>query len=97
MNREDRSNQRKSRRWRRDIAFLLMGLGIGCGIALLLAPATGEELRHTIRRKSRRVAKKLERHTDNLRDRAGDLLEYANDVRKRGSSKLHELRRAAAA
>ena len=97
MNREDRSNQRKSRRWRRDIAFLLMGIGIGCVTALLLAPATGEELRHTIRRKSRRAAKKLGRQTDNLRERASDLLEYANDVRKRGSSKLHDLRRAAAA
>ena len=97
MNREDRSNERKSRRWRRDIAFLLMGIGIGGGIALLFAPATGEELRHTIRRRSRRAAKKIGRQTDNLRDRAGDLLEYANDFRKRGSSKLVELRRRAAA
>jgi gas vesicle protein len=97
MNRDDRPNVRKTRTWRRDIAFLLMGIGIGCGIALLLAPATGEELRHTIRRRSRRAAKALGRHTDNLRDRAGDLLEFANDVRKRGSSKVLELRRRAAA
>lgn len=85
------------RRWKRDIALLLMGIGIGCGIGLLLAPATGEELRHTIRRRSRKAAKKLGRHTENLRDRAGDLLDYANDVRKRGSSKVRDLRRAAAA
>ena len=74
-----------------------MGIGIGCGVALLLAPATGEELRHTIHQRSRRAAKKLGRHTDNLRDRAGDLLEFANDVRKRGSSKVLDLRRRAAA
>lgn len=97
MNHEDQPNARKNRRWKRDIALLLMGIGIGCGIGLLLAPATGEELRHTIRRRSRRAAKRLGRHTDNLRDRASDLLEYANDVRKRGSSKVRDLRRAAAA
>jgi gas vesicle protein len=97
MNSDDRVTVRKNRRWKRDIALLLMGIGIGCGIGMLLAPNTGEELRHTIRRRSRRAAKKLGRHTDNLRDRAGDLLDYANDVRKRGSSKLGGLRRAAAA
>jgi gas vesicle protein len=97
MNRDDRPNERTKRRWKRDIAFLLMGIGIGCGIALLLAPSTGEELRHTIRRRYRRTAKKLGRQTEALRDRADDLMEYANDFRKRGSSKLHDLRRAAAA
>jgi len=86
-----------NRRLRRDLGFLLMGIGIGCGVALLLAPTTGEELRHTIRRRSRRVAKQLGRQTDNLRDRAGDLLEFANEVRKRGSSKVLDLRRRAAA
>src|SRR5690242_7167484 len=97
MNSVDQVTVRKTRRWKRDIALLLMGIGIGCGIGLLLAPATGEELRHTIRRRSRRAAKKLGRHTDNLRDRAGDLLDYANDIRKRGSSKVRDFRRAAAA
>ena len=64
-----------------DIAFLIAGLGIGAGVALLLAPRSGEEVRHAISRGYRKTVKRIGRHTQDLRDRAEDLLEHAQDLR----------------
>jgi hypothetical protein len=65
----------------RDIAFLAAGLAVGAGIALLLAPNSGEEVRHAIGRGYRKTLRRVGRHTQNLRDRAEDLLEHAQDLR----------------
>jgi gas vesicle protein len=83
------SNGLGNQNWTRDIAFLVTGLGLGSAIALMLAPRTGEELRHTIHRGYRRTTKNLGRHTEDLRDRAEDLLEHAHDLRHIGSRLLH--------
>jgi gas vesicle protein len=72
----------------RDLAFLISGIGIGSGIALLLAPSSGEDLRYAIGRGCRRTAKQLGRRTDELRDRAEDFLDHARDIRDRGSKLL---------
>jgi len=48
-NSELQANGRKMR----DFAFLIAGLGIGSGVALLLAPAEGEDMRYAIRRGDR--------------------------------------------
>lgn len=69
----------------RDIAFLIAGIGIGSGVALLLAPSSGEEVRHAIGRGYRKTVKNIGRRTEDLRDRAEDLLEHAHDLRERGS------------
>ena len=61
----------------RDIALVVAGIGIGTGVALLLAPNSGEELRHEIGRRYRRTVKHLGRRTEDLRDRVEDLLESA--------------------
>jgi hypothetical protein len=65
----------------RDIALVVAGIGIGSGIALLVAPSSGEEARHAIGRGYRLTMKRLGRGTEDLRDRLEDLLEHAGDLR----------------
>jgi gas vesicle protein len=89
MRKGNRPNEREDRKWARDLAILAIGVGIGSGVALLLAPNCGEEMRHTIGRSCRRAAKSLGRHTEDLRDRAEDFLEHAHDLRDFGSKLLH--------
>lgn len=66
----------------REIACLIAGLTIGAGLALLLSPSTGEEMRYTLRRGYRKAMKHLGRRGRDLRDRAEDLLEHAQDLRE---------------
>ena len=72
----------------RDIAFLVAGAGIGAGVALLLAPSSGEDVRHAIGRGYRKTVRRIGRRTQDLRDRAEDLLEHAQDLRDHA----HDLR-----
>ena len=77
----------------RDIAMIAAGIGIGSGIALLMAPDSGEEVRHAIGRRCQKTIRRLGRSTEPLRDRLEDLLEQASDLR---SSRLRRfLRRRA--
>lgn len=80
----------------RDIALVVAGIGIGSGIALLLAPSSGEEVRHAIGRRYRRTVRQLGRSTEDLRDRAQDLLDRAHDLRGRGARLLAFRRRSEA-
>ena len=73
----------------RDIAFLFAGLGIGSGVALLLAPAEGEDVRYAIRRGYKKSIKKISRETEALRDQAENLIEHAFHIRDRGTDLLH--------
>ena|SRR5215472_13295626 len=66
----------------RDIAIFVAGASIGVGVALLLAPVTGEDVRYAIRRGYRKTVKGIGRRTQDLRDRAEDLLEHAQDLRE---------------
>lgn len=79
----------ESHRMLRDIALLITGLGIGSGIALLLAPASGDEARYAIGRGCRKAIKHLGRHRDNLHDRAEGLVEYIHGLSTHGSRLLH--------
>jgi len=85
----------ENRKWVRDVAFLVTGIGIGSGVALLLAPSSGEEVRYAIGRSCRKTVKNIGRHTEDLRERAEDFLEHAQDLRDLGS-KLFHLRRGEA-
>lgn len=72
-----------------NLAFLIAGIGIGSAVALLLAPSSGEEIRHTIGRGYRKTVKNLGRHTEDLRERAEDLLEHAHHLREHGTRLFH--------
>jgi len=89
MRKGNRRNEREDRKWARDLTILAAGVGIGSGVALLLAPNSGEEVRHTLSRNYRKAAKSLGRHTEGLRDRAEDFLNHAHDLREIGSKLLH--------
>lgn len=69
----------------RDLGILLTGIGIGTAIALLLAPASGEDVRHALDRRYRKTVRRIGRHTEDLGDRAEDLLDRVQDLRDRGS------------
>jgi gas vesicle protein len=69
----------------RDIALVLAGITIGAGLALLLTPRRGDEVRDAI---SRGYRKTLE----NLTERAQSLTE---DLRERAQSLTGELRERA--
>jgi hypothetical protein len=84
----------------REIVCLIAGLGFGAGLALLLSPSTGEDVRYALSRGYRKAMKRLGRRGRDLRDRAEDLLEHAQDlrehagdIRERGSRLLRFARR----
>jgi gas vesicle protein len=69
----------------RDFAFLIAGIGIGSGVALLLAPSNGKELRYAIGRGCRTTAKNINRQAEVMLDRAEDFLEHA----RRGANRKY--------
>src|SRR5215831_2427267 len=64
------------------VGVLVAGASLGAGIALLLAPRSGEEVRHALRRRYRKTMKSLDRSTESIRDRVEGLLDQAKDVRR---------------
>lgn len=76
----------------RDIAFLAAGIAIGAGLAILLTPKNGREVRRAIGRGCRRLVDELsERGHDlkeELRERGQDLRERAGDWRERAPNLL---------
>jgi len=64
------------------LGVLIAGASLGAGIALLLAPSSGEEVRHALRRRYQKTMKRIDRSTENLRDRLDDLLAQTNHVRR---------------
>ena len=68
----------------RDLALLAAGLGIGSGIALLMAPNSGEEVRYAIGRRYLKTMRRLGRRRELLRDILGDLLEHGGEARSSG-------------
>ena len=65
----------------RDIGLVIAGIGLGSGIALLVAPSSGEQVRRAIGRRYHRAMKSVGRGTEDLRDRVEELLEDAGDFR----------------
>jgi hypothetical protein len=57
--------------------WLLVGIGIGAGVALLLAPTSGRELRNMIGRGCRRTFDGISRGTQELRERGSNLLNFS--------------------
>jgi len=88
----------RERRNLRRFGWLSAGIGIGTLAALLSAPYTGEEIRFALRRGYKRAAKRIGRETEDLRERAEDLVAHAHDFRedlgKRGRKLLRRYRAA---
>ena len=77
------------------IGRLVAAATLGAGLALLVTPRSGEEVRRALRRRYQRTMKRVDRSTETLRDRLEDLLDQADHVRR---SKLRQfLRRREAA
>ena len=64
----------------RNIALVLAGVAIGAGLALLLTPKRGDEVRDAIGRGYRRTIEGLSERAGDLRDRANELRERAHDL-----------------
>jgi gas vesicle protein len=56
------------RRTRTFLAGLALGALVGAGVALLLAPRSGEETRHAVSRRAKRVARDARDRYDEMRD-----------------------------
>lgn len=62
------------------IGTFLLGLAIGAGAALLLAPASGQETRDRIRRQVRRAGTRMRDAVDDVGDELTDRLDRARDT-----------------
>ena len=85
----------------RDIAFLLAGISIGAGLALLFAPKRGSEVRRAIARGCRRMVDEVSERGHDLREELRersqhlkeDLRERADDLREHAPNLLRFVRR----
>ncbi|HSU96717.1 MAG TPA: YtxH domain-containing protein [Gemmatimonadaceae bacterium] len=73
------------------VGTLLLGVAIGAGLALLLAPRSGAETRRMIESRARRAG---ERVRDVATDVADNVTSQVNDVRDRVSERVGAARRA---
>jgi len=64
------------------LGSLLLGIGIGAGIALLLTPSTGRELRRALASGYRRTINGVSRGTQQLRKHGSNLISF---TRRRSS------------
>jgi len=69
----------RERRKLRYLGWLIAGIGIGTAASLLSAPFTGEEVRFAVGRGYRRAVKRVGRQTEDLRERAEDVIEHAQN------------------
>jgi gas vesicle protein len=69
----------------RAVALVLAGIGIGAGLALLLTPRRGDEVRDAISRSYRKTLEGLTERAQELRERAQSLTE---DLRERAPNLL---------
>jgi gas vesicle protein len=61
------------------IVWLLAGIGIGAGVALLLAPSSGREVRDSIARGCRNTLDGISRGAEKLRQRGSNLLSFRRE------------------
>jgi len=71
------------------VGTFLAGLAIGAGLALLIAPQTGVELRRKIRKTARRAQHAAEDFAHDVKNKAQDL---AEDVKHRAEDAFDEAR-----
>lgn len=76
----------------RGIILVLAGIGIGAGLALLLTPRRGAEVRDAIGRGYRKTVEGLSERAQDLRERAQDLRERAPNLLRFARRKVIERR-----
>jgi hypothetical protein len=76
----------------RGIILVLAGIGIGAGLALLLTPRRGAEVRDAIGRGYRKTVEGLSESAQDLRERAQDLRERAPNLLRFARRKVIERR-----
>ena len=62
-----------------NFSYFLVGLGIGAGCALLLAPQSGAEARNYLQSKAQESGDMMKRQGAELRDRANDTLDRGKE------------------
>ena len=91
---------RTERSKKRDTGLVLAGIGIGSAVGLLLAPASGKDVRYAIGYGYRKATKNIKRQAEFLLDHE-DLLEHAARVQRKakhlGRHGLHLVKRLRAA
>src|SRR5438552_1227009 len=71
------------------LGSFMIGLAVGAGIALLLAPQSGEETRRGITRSAKRMRRAAEDAVDEAKTKVGETFENA---RQRVEEKIEEAR-----
>ena len=59
----------------RGLSYFLLGLGVGVAVGIVLAPASGEEMRGRIKSKANEGGEYLRRRSEDLRESAVDLVD----------------------
>jgi gas vesicle protein len=65
---------------RGSVSYFWVGVGIGCGTAILMAPQTGRKLRLKIKEEASRKIQRAKRSGNELRDRAVGLAQKGSRV-----------------
>ena len=67
---------------------LLLGLAVGCGMALLLAPYSGRETRKRLRKGIEHGAEQLTERAEAIRQKSADVVAQAENLMETGKKKL---------
>lgn len=74
----------------REVGCFFLGMGIGVGVALLLAPQSGRETRELLKGKADEGKEYLKRRGSELRDEASDLVDRGKGAIDRQKDKISE-------
>jgi gas vesicle protein len=81
-----------------EMSFFFAGLALGGGVALLLAPRSGDETRAEIKERLEKGAETLRRKSDEMMAQASDMMRTGKETLLAGQNRVRsELRRMDAA
>lgn len=70
------------------VTFFMIGLGAGALIGLMYAPKAGKQFRRDLRRKYDGAVETFEDWTEEAKERAGDAMEFAEEIRDAAREKV---------
>src|SRR2546421_10838434 len=74
----------------RDVGCFLLGMGVGVGAALLLAPKSGQETRELLKGKADEGKEYIKRRGSELRDSASDMIDRGKETLGRQKDNVSE-------